>query len=749
MLHVPLYQISHAAEKKELAEVIVRAHGEAGGRFLKQDEAGGGWFVVGKDQCVRKTMQALREGTAKQRDEAEGAVQGRWAPKRSFRDEPTPLEAVAQVNMTTFFRRWLRRIHVDGDDPLGLADVDGGGPTGDQLGRPKVARYNLEGTPLSGDTRFAALAAVAGRDNTEALVTSPSLNKYLDEALKGNFNVRLTPEERMKEDKRFEPSVPGIPLPPANRSFRDAFRRPIGGPCERYFHKKDRDVKLLMSMAVGLPGYSYDEPHLASFEEFTPSTEHLRAELARRCKTEHLNQEKFCKMDRGLCLEWLKEHPVSDHVDVKFVKNEIDNRLKEKGIKAGGEAPTHQLIKKPPSKSTEKPETPPETLLLRYRKLLEQAHQDYSATLQTLTSLKLQFVTSSQSKEVTQGALKKLEDASKSKEQHIFALHRKIEGIESQLGHSRDSAEHPSNESMSTREEESRSSATTEEEEEEEEDMEVELVGSSTLATQFNSQQRTDSSGDIDPTEKKDEDPLMLLLGRRGSTNSSEEVAAALQELFGVLDKDDQAHLSKLGSMKSILDMMERFHIADDVQVAGCAVLWRLAENDTLKEEICKENGLQIVLSAMQSFEDNVELQAYGCAFLNSIATTARYRNWIASAGGVDGVVNAMRKHANSTSVRDWALQVLHKLSWSRKSQRAIATCGGVRVLLDVLRENSKVPDAQISGLSILCNICHDSRNRKVLSSSGGPKLCEEAIKNHPDDENVRLWARRLMDWTG
>ena len=268
------------------------------------------------------------------------------------------------------------------------------------------------------------------------------------------------------------------------------------------------------------------------------------------------------------------------------------------------------------------------------------------------------------------------------------------------------------------------------------------------------------------------ENTLDRLLGGLSATSSNFEITDCLEALIGVFEKDDQAHSQLLvaGGVETIVNRMELFHFVDDVQVAGFSVLSRLAasENASMQQEICRVNGPAIVVAAMRAFEDNEDLQANGCAILMRLLTGGgnRRRLMIVSAGSVGAVINAVRRHRDSGDVCSRALRFLHELScWScRANEWAMTRCDGVRVVVEairirmkkVIRSNSmnschsqSAAVVTVLGLALLCNLCRNSRNRKEIFSSGVGSLVVEVVHQHNADKNLRLWARRLLDWTG
>ena len=272
--------------------------------------------------------------------------------------------------------------------------------------------------------------------------------------------------------------------------------------------------------------------------------------------------------------------------------------------------------------------------------------------------------------------------------------------------------------------------------------------------------------------EIKVENTLDRLLDGLSATSSNVEITDCLEALIGVFEKDDQAHSQLLvaGGVETIVNRMELFHFVDDVQVAGFSVLSRLAasENASMQQEICRVNGPAIVVAAMRAFEDNEDLQANGCAILMRLLTGGgnRRRLMIVSAGSVGAVINAVRRHRDSGDVCSRALRFLHELScWScRANEWAMTCCDGVRVVVEaimirmkkVIRSNSmnschsqSAAVVTVLGLALLCNLCRNSRNRKEIFSSGVGSLVVEVVHQHNADKNLRLWARRLLDWTG
>ena len=323
---------------------------------------------------------------------------------------------------------------------------------------------------------------------------------------------------------------------------------------------------------------------------------------------------------------------------------------------------------------------------------------------------------------------------------------------------------------VSTREEESRASTSGEVEKEEEEMDAASSEARIRLSAHEASTNVTNILNAAPKNAKKEENnTLNRLLGGLSTTSSNLEIAAALEKLYWFVNENDQAGCSKLleaGGVKTILNRMELFHFVDDVQVAGSAVLWRLAENASLRHEIYNKNGMQVVATAMQAFQENCELQTHGCGVFLRLLSRGGNRRGLVLAGVVDAVVHALRRHRDSGDICTRALSVLHYLScWSSKRfRRAMTRSGGVRVAVEtiamLMKKSSSSSSNQaapppptttaVTGLALLCNLCRDHRSRKeIVSSGGGRLLCIQAVRQEDADEELRLWARRLLDWTG
>ena len=95
------------------------------------------------------------------------------------------------------------------------------------------------------------------------------------------------------------------------------------------------------------------------------------------------------------------------------------------------------------------------------------------------------------------------------------------------------------------------------------------------------------------------------------------------------------------------------------VQEAGCAALWSLAEadqqNPLLATTAC---AVEAVVAAMSAHPLNVPVQAVGCAALKCFAEMGN-GNAVASAGGVEATVAALRLHGAVAAIQETGLDTL------------------------------------------------------------------------------------------
>lgn len=131
-----------------------------------------------------------------------------------------------------------------------------------------------------------------------------------------------------------------------------------------------------------------------------------------------------------------------------------------------------------------------------------------------------------------------------------------------------------------------------------------------------------------------------------------------------------------------------RAHLANvEVQEAGCAALWSLAEADQQNTGAVRGTGAaDVVCRAMEKHPRSIPLQAVGCSALLCFCTMGNSEE-VTQAGGVEAVMCALRLHGTVLPIQECGIEAVGILARSSQDTlNAVMQSGAEEVVNAAMR---------------------------------------------------------------
>jgi hypothetical protein len=161
---------------------------------------------------------------------------------------------------------------------------------------------------------------------------------------------------------------------------------------------------------------------------------------------------------------------------------------------------------------------------------------------------------------------------------------------------------------------------------------------------------------------------------------------------------------------------------ADDVKVAVCTIMSRLANNADCCNAIVAAGVLSSLLEALKAGSN--EVQIAGCVLLREMAMHAECCKALASVGAISYLVDLLKGSADNLKAIAW--KTLHKIALKADCRKTVVAAGAIPVFLQLLKGDAS---AKAQAAATLYALSIDDQCKNAIASTEAIPLLVQLLR--------------------
>jgi hypothetical protein len=129
-------------------------------------------------------------------------------------------------------------------------------------------------------------------------------------------------------------------------------------------------------------------------------------------------------------------------------------------------------------------------------------------------------------------------------------------------------------------------------------------------------------------------------------------------------------------------------------QVEGCGALWTLSLDETSRQLIGNQEGIEVIVAGMMENQVNAGVQEQACGVLSNLALSPSHHEEILK--NISKIVQSMERHQDHKGVQTQGCACLRNMAVAVRNQAEIVRARGIPVVLRAMAQHYKSSGVQV-----------------------------------------------------